>query len=159
MEWPLIDSCLYPASAIITSLVCRKVFSSGTCTLASPCELEIYPSFETPHSFKIPVQRTLLSVRILKSHLWYRYGDSENPNVMYKHWISKLALCGSRKCPYPRPHGRHLKFLGDGGSERPNIVKKFVEFIWHFQCGGRVKWKIPSVGGYGFLLEPQIYHL
>ena len=49
--------------------------------------------------------------------------------------ILQDSMCSSRKYPYS-PHRRDWNFLGDGGSIRPNILKKCMKHNWNFQMGG-----------------------
>ena len=69
-----------------------------------------------------------------------------------------FALCGSRKYPYS-PHRRDWKFRGGGGVSKTQKFKAMYEAKMEFPegwGGGGVTGKIPSVGGYGYFLEPHI---
>ena len=74
----------------------------------------------------------------------------------------KPLLCGSRKYPYS-PHRRDWKFQGGGGVSKTQKFKAMYEAKMEFPegwggggGGGGVIGKIPSVGGYGYFLEPHI---
>ena len=66
-----------------------------------------------------------------------------------------LTLCGSRKYPYS-PHRRDWKFRGGGGVLNSQKFKAMYEAKLEFPEGWGVIRQIPSVGGYGYFLEPHI---
>ena len=68
-------------------------------------------------------------------------------------------MCGSRKYPYSPQKGSEIPGRR-GGSQRPKNLKQCMELNWNFQRGGGgggggVIGQIPSMGGYGYFLEPH----
>ena len=45
---------------------------------------------------------------------------------------------------------------GGGGSGRAKNLKQCMKLNWNFRRGGGVIRQIPSMGGYGYFLEPHI---
>ena len=64
-------------------------------------------------------------------------------------------MCGSRKYPY-FPHRRDWKFRGGGGVSKSQKFKAMYEAKLEFLKGWGVIGQIPSMGGYGYVLEPHI---
>ena len=66
-----------------------------------------------------------------------------------------MILCGSRKYPYS-PHRMDWKFQGGGGVSKTQKFKGMYEAKLEFLEGWGVRGQIPSMGGYGYFLEPNI---
>ena len=64
------------------------------------------------------------------------------------------TMCGSRKYPYS-PHRRDWKFQGGGGVLKSQKFKAMYEAKLEFPEGWGFIGQIPSVGGYGYFLEPH----
>ena len=62
-------------------------------------------------------------------------------------WFQKISIL---------PPQKGLEIPGSrGGSQGPRNLKECIKLNWNFRRGGGVIGQIPSVGGYGYFLEPH----
>ena len=81
----------------------------------------------------------------------FSFFDFDSPFGLVK--IMQIIMCGSRKYPYS-PHRMDWKFWGEGGASKTQKFKAMYEAEMEFPEGWEVIGKIPSIGGYGYFLEP-----